>query len=194
MTLAASKKSVTPEEYLGLEEAALDKHEYHAGEILAMSGGTYRHSRVIMNFGIEIGLRLKGSPCFPLDSNMRLRLAQSNRYVYPDVMIVCGAPIFDPLDLKQTTIINPKVVIEVLSESTEAYDRGEKFSAYRDLPSMEEYVLVSQNRPTIETFLRQSGGSWLFSAWNGADQVAALRSVAIDVSLSEVYASLTFES
>ena len=90
------------------------------------------------------------------------------------------------------TIINPKVVIEVLSESTEAYDRGDKFSAYRDLSSLEEYVLVSQTRPMIETYLRQSDGAWLISTWEGLKSIAPLRSVGIDVALAEVYAGLAF--
>ncbi len=194
MTLAARSKFISPQDYLREEAAALERHEYHAGEVLAMSGGTYRHSRINANFTIDVGQRLRQSPCFMLESNMRLRLAQSDKYVYPDGMIVCGEPAFDPLDTRLTTLTNPKVIIEVLSESTEAYDRGNKFSAYRDLPTMEEYVLVSQSVPMIETFHRQADGGWLFAAWQGLEAVARLASVGISVPLAEVYRGLPFKT
>lgn len=192
MALPAPTQRFTPQEYLRLEEAALDKHEFHAGEILAMSSGTYRQSRFSANLILEVGARLRGSPCFVLESNMRVRIAREDRYVYPDAMIVCGQPQFDPLDPKQTTIFNPKAVIEVLSESTEAYDRGAKFTAYRTLESLKEYVLVSQLGPTVETFFRQDDGNWLFSAWQGLDAVATLRSAAVELPLKDVYAGVTF--
>ena len=192
MALPAPIKRYTPQEYLRLEETALDKHEYHAGEILAMSGGTYRQSRAAANVTGELYARLKGSPCYVLESNMRVRIAREDRYVYPDAMIVCGEAQFDPLDEQQTTILNPQVVIEVLSASTEAYDRGAKFTAYRTLHSMQEYVLVSQHRALVETFFRQGDGNWLFSAWQGRDATAALRSVRIDLPLSDIYTGVSF--
>ena len=192
MTLAAKKQLFTQAEYLRLEAAALDRHEYHAGEILAMSGGTYQHSRINTNFISELSQRLKGGPCFALESNMRLRIARADKYVYPDCMVVCGEPVFDPLDVNLTTITNPSVIVEVLSDSTEAYDRGEKFTAYRDLPSVKEYVLVSQHRPMAETFFRQDDGIWRFSAFQGLDAITMLPSVQIGIPLSDVYAGLTF--
>jgi Uma2 family endonuclease len=192
MAIPAEKKRYTAAEYLTLESKAVDKHEYHAGEMLAMSGGAYHHSRVNVNFSAELVQRLKGKPCFTLESNMRLRLAASDRYVYPDAMVVCGDPIFDPLDKNQTTIINPTVVIEVLSDSTEAYDRGDKFTAYRDLPTLQEYVLVSQNRPMVESFLRQEDGTWVLAAFQGLDGSATLRSIKIQIPLSDIYTGLDF--
>lgn len=192
MTLPAPRERYTRQQYLELEAAAEVKHEFHAGEILAMSGGSYEHSRITANLIREAGLRLKGTPCFVLESNMRVRLAVDDRYVYPDATIVCGQPQFDPEDKNRTTILNPKVVIEVLSGGTEAYDRGTKFTAYRDLKSLEEYVLVSQDRPLVETFVRQAEGFWLFSAAHGQQAVVPLRSVGIEVPLSEIYAGLTF--
>jgi Uma2 family endonuclease len=193
MTVPAKKPRFSPEEYLRLETAAQDRHEYHAGEILAMSGGTYPHSRICANLIGETRQRLKGSPCFVLERNMRVRLAEADRYVYPDGTIICEEPQFDPRDVHRTTIINPKVVMEVLSDSTEAYDRGAKFSAYRDLESLNEYVLVSQNQPVVESFVRQPEGTWLFSAWRGVEATAALRSVRVDLPLIEIYAGLTFD-
>lgn len=193
MTLPAAKTRITPEEYLKQESGAQAKHEYHAGEVLAMSGGTYWHSRIVANLIGEARQRLKGSPCFVLESNMRVRLAQDDRYVYPDASILCEQPRFDPRDTNLTTIINPKVILEVLSDSTEAYDRGTKFSAYRNLESLDEYVLVSQNKPLIETFVRQSESTWLFAAWHGLEAVATLRAAHIELPLSEVYSGVTWD-
>lgn len=192
--LKPAAERFTVEEYLRREEAAEEKHEYHDGEILVMSGGTYRHSRAITNVLTVASNRLAGSPCFALDSNMRVAVLTVNRWFYPDATIVCGEPEFDPTDRGQTTIVNPRVVIEVLSESTEAYDRGAKFAAYRRLESLREYVLVSQDRPEVETFLRRDDGAWLISVWAGLDAIARLRSVEVDLPLAEAYAGLTFEA
>ncbi len=192
MSLPAKTPKITPQEYLRSEATATVKHEFHAGAVLAMSGGTYRHSRIAANLIGEIRARLKGSPCFVLESNMRVRIAGENRYVYPDATIVCGPPQFDPLDANQTTIVNPRVVIEVMSESTEAYDRGAKFNAYRELPSVVEYVLVSQDRPQIETFVRRDDGMWLFSTCSGLGVGGSLRSLSIELPLGEVFAGLEF--
>ena len=131
MGLPAEKRKYTTQEYLEMEEKAVERHEFHDGEILMMSGGTLRHSRIVMNTGATLHALLKGKPCFALDSNMRVRISDRWHYVYPDISVVCGTPIFDPDDPKKTTIINPRVVIEVLSESTESYDRGGKFDGLR---------------------------------------------------------------
>jgi Uma2 family endonuclease len=123
---------------------------------------------------------------------MRVRLAFDNRYVYPDLTVVCGEPEFDPLDEKQTTIINPRLVVEVLSGSTEAYDRGVKFAAYRELKSFQEYVLISQDQPLVETFLRQADGTWVLAAARGLEGSMTLRSLQIVVPLAEIYMGITF--
>ncbi|MDB5290945.1 MAG: hypothetical protein JWL69_2186 [Phycisphaerales bacterium] len=123
---------------------------------------------------------------------MRVRVPPTDRYVYPDAMVVCGQPQFDPQDPNRTTIINPRVIFEVLSESTEAYDRGAKFTRYREIESLEEFVLVSQDRPLIEAYTRQPGGTWLLAPSSGIDVVAALRSLQISLPLSEIYADVSF--
>ena len=158
MLAPVQKKLWSVEDYFRREERALDKHEFHEGEILAMSGNNYEHSLIAANLIREVGNRLKGSRCRPLDSNMRVSVIPGAHYVYPDVTIVCGEPQFDPLDNKPRSLLNPKVIIEILSESTEAYDRGEKFAKYRQIPSLEGYVLVSQFFPQIETFIRREDG------------------------------------
>lgn len=179
-------------EYLAREEVAEAKHEFHDGEILAMSGGTYSHSVVMTNVIALLHSRLRGTPCRPLESNMRFRIDSRNRYVYPDITVVCGPPQFDPKDTKQTTLLNPRVVIEVLSDSTQAYDRGDKFDAYRSVPTLEEYVLVAQGSPLVETYHRQADGSWRLEIFHGLEAVARLRSLNVDLPLAEVYRDITF--
>ena len=192
MAIAVSKERYSVQEYFRREEKSLDRHEFHEGEILAMSGGTYHHSLVAANAIRELGNRLRGSRCRALESNMRVCAVPGGRYVYPDLTVVCGDPQFDPLDSGPRTLTNPKVVIEILSESTEAYDRGEEFARYREIPSLEEFVLVSQWAPQIEVFTRREDGTWLFSAWSGMEAVAQLKSLRIGLPLSEIYLDVVF--
>jgi len=159
-----------------------------------MSGGTYEHSLINANFAREAGVRLKGSPCRVLEASIRVRMMHGSRYVYADTTVVSDPPQFDPLDLRRTTIINPHVTVEVLSDSTEAYDRGEKFTRYREIASLEEYVLVSQDHPLVETFMRQPEGTWLFDAHRGLDGIVKLRTLKIDIPLKDVYAEIEFPS
>ena len=190
---APQTERFTVQEYLRREAKALDKHEFDDGEILVMSGGTYRHSRIAANVIMAAGNRLVGKPCFVLESNMRIAIPTENRYVYPDASIICGEPAFDPLDENQTTILNPRVVIEVSSDSTEGYDRTWKFSSYRTLESFAEYVVISQSAPEIETYAQREDGSWIIGSHKGLAAAAGLLSVGIDLPLAEVYAGLGFE-
>jgi Uma2 family endonuclease len=192
MGLPATKHRYTVEEYLRREAAAVDKHEFHEGEILAMSGGTLRHSLIAANVVGSLWSRLGNSRCFPLESNMRVRVPPTDRYVYPDATVVCGDPQFDPQDPNLTTIINPRVIFEILSESTEAYDRGAKFTRYREIESLEQFVLVSQDRPLVEAYARQPGGTWLLAPSSGIEAVAALQSIQINLPLSEIYRRVSF--
>jgi Uma2 family endonuclease len=191
MALPVVKKRHTVDEYLRLEAESVDRHEFHDGEILAMSGGTYAHSRINSNLIRALGNRLEGSPCGVIDSNMRVAVARSVRYVYPDCGVVCGEAAFDPKDPQRTTILNPKVILEVLSPSTEAYDRGDKFRAYRSIEALNEYVLVAQDRPVIETFVRQADGRWSMTSAEGLDAAATIASLKFDLPLAEVYAGVT---
>jgi Uma2 family endonuclease len=192
MSLPASAPLFTIEEYLRREEKSAVKHEFHEGEILEMSGGSYEHSLITANIVGEMRVRLKGSPCKVLESNMRVRVKPTPRYVYPDASVICGPPQFDPQDPKRTTILNPRVIVEVLSESTEAYDRGEKFTRYREIASFEEYILVSQASPMVETFMRQADGTWSFAPWSGIEAVARVRMLQIEIPFSEIYAGIEF--
>lgn len=192
MAFPVEKKHYTIAEYLEMEEKAEERHEYHDGEILAMSGGTDLHSLILINLYATLKPALKGTPCRIYDCNMRLRILNQNRYVYPDATIVCGPVAFDHGDPKRTTINNPKVVIEVLSESTERYDRGAKFGFYRDVPTLEEYVLISQFEPSIEVFQRQSGGSWLLHPYRERNAQLQLHSLGVKFSASDIFDEIDF--
>ncbi|HUB24328.1 MAG TPA: Uma2 family endonuclease [Tepidisphaeraceae bacterium] len=194
MGVPATKRRYTIAEYLRMEERARDRHEFHDGEILAMSGGTYGHSRVNANFLANMHAALKGKPSHPLDSNMRVRIPGRLSYLYPDISVVCGPPQFDPDDPNKTTIINPRVVVEVLSNSTESYDRGAKFDLYGEISTLQEYVLVSQQQPLIETFLRRPKGVWLFTPFKGIKASVKLASLKICLPLKDVYDGLEFDS
>jgi Uma2 family endonuclease len=192
MTLPAAKHRHSVEEYLRLERDALDKHEFHDGEILAMSGGTVRHSLISANVSREIGNRLKGKACRNYDSNLRVRPAP-NRYLYPDNTVICGPVEYDPADPYGETITNPKVIVEVLSPSTEKYDRTTKFDLYRKIASLEEYVLIYQSEPRIEIFARKPDGTWSIDVAAGMSAVAKLRSIHVDLPLTDAYSNIDFE-
>lgn len=189
----AAKSQVSIPEYLAKEALATERHEYHHGEVLMMAGGTYRHSRICFNVSGALFSRLRGHRCQASESNTRVAVTYRATYLYPDVTVVCGEPVFDSLDRNQTTVTNPTLIVEVLSESTEAYDRGAKFGIYRDLPSLQEYVLVSATEALVESYLRQGDGTWVLAYAKGVEAVARLRSLGIDVPLAEVYDRITFE-
>lgn len=180
----------TVAEYVRFEERSNRKHEFHDGEILAMSGGSFNHGLIATNFNREIGIRLKGNPCRVVDSNVRI--STPRRMYYPDGSVICGPPEFDPRDPSRQSVTNPRVIIEVLSPSTESYDRGEKFDHYGDLASLEEYILVAQDRPRVETLLRQPDGSWNLSPFVGLEATALIRTLRIEVPLAEIYSGVVF--
>lgn len=178
--------------YLERERASRTRHEFVDGDIIAMAGNREAHSLIAMNFGRELGNALKGKPCRVYDSNLRVRIVDRPRYRYPDVLVIYGPTELDPEDDQQMSITNPKLVVEILSESTALADRGEKFRDYRAAASFEQYVLVSQTTPTVETFLRQADGSWRMEVKSGMHQVTELRSLGISIPHSEIFAGVEF--
>jgi Uma2 family endonuclease len=192
MTSIPTKRFFTVEEYLRQEEASLEKHEFHDGEIFAMAGGTYEHSAISSNVNGLLFAALDGTPCRPLESNLRVGILNSSKFVYPDVQVICSPPQFDPRDLKRQTILNPRVIIEVLSESTEAYDRGKKFAFYRDVDSIEEYILISQTEPLIEGFFRNDQREWAFSAVRGMEASFTFRTLKVSLPLKRIYKDIVF--
>jgi Uma2 family endonuclease len=193
MELSAHKRRFyTIEEYLRLERVATDKHEYRDGEIVAMSGGTDDHSLIIANTVGEIRNRLKGKSCRVYESNLRLTIPRAGRYLYPDATIFCKKPALDPKDDHHETVLDPRVVIEVLSPSTAAYDRGEKFDIYRMVESIQEYVLISTTEARVETFYRQPDGAWVFGTAAGLKASIKLRAVELEVPFEEIYYDVRF--
>jgi len=191
MSAAAPKPRLTPEEYLERERLAEYKSEYFAGEIFAMTGASERHILVVTNVSGELRTLLKKRPCKVYSNDMRVKVSQTGLYTYPDVVVVCGKPEFE--GDREDILLNPTLVVEVLSESTEAYDRGKKFEHYRRIPSLGEYLLIAQDRCRIEQFIKQDDGKWLFSEVNSPDAIVKLPSVDCELSVAEVYDKVDFE-
>jgi len=175
---------VTEEEYLAFERASETKHEYVNGEIFAMSGGTESHSSVAANIIGELRNVFFGRGCRVNTSDLRIKILTGTRYVYPDASVVCGPSEYG--DNCRDVLLNPRLVVEVLSESSEAYDRGDKFAAYRTIPSLQHYVLASQDKPLIEVYTRKDDGVWLYSAYGPGDK-AALSALDCVLDVDRVY-------
>ncbi len=186
---AAPKPYYTPEQYLELERQAEYKSEYYAGEIFAMAGGSPEHSLIAANVIAGLHPQLLGKPCRVYNSDLRVRTTEE-LYTYPDVTVVCGEPQFSVEDPE--TLVNPTLIVEVLSRTTEAWDRGGKFEQYRQRESLQEYVLVAQDRPHVERFARQPNGQWLLSEVNGLEAVMALPAIGCELALAGVYHQVTF--
>jgi len=176
---------LSPEEYLERERAAETRSEYYAGEIFAMAGGTEAHALIAMNVGALLHPQLRQRGCRIYGSDMRVKIPQIGLYTYPDLTIVCGEPRFE--DERRDTLLNPTLVVEVLSDSTEAYDRGKKAQSYRTLESLQEYLLIAQSAHHVEQYVRQPDGQWLFSEADGPDAVLSLPTVASELRLADVY-------
>jgi len=187
-----TKPYLTPEEYLALERAAETRSEYLDGEMIAMTGVSIRHSTIVTNLVLELGTQLKGRPCSVHANDLRVSVPDTRLYTYPDVIVVCGEPAL--ADDYRDTLTNPIVLIEVLSPSTEAYDRGTKFEHYRTLDSLREYLLVSQDRPRIEQFIRQEDGShWLFIEVPDLSSNVLLPSISCRLALADIYDRVKYD-
>jgi Uma2 family endonuclease len=178
-----TKTFVTPEEYLALERVSERKSEYRAGEIFDMSCASEPHILISVNVLASLHHQLRKRPCKVYPGDLRIKVSAAGLYTYPDVSVLCGEAVLD--DNQKDTLTNPTVIIEVLSPSTEAYDRGQKFEYYRKLESLAEYVLVSQDKRHIEIFTRQNDGRWLLTETTHG--VARLRSIKCRLALNDVY-------
>ena len=176
---------MTPEEYLAWEREADTKHEYLDGEVFDMAGASLAHNLIVSNLVGELRTRLKGRPCQVYPSDLRLQVTETGLYTYPDVMVVCGQPVL--ADEKQDTLLNPKVIFEVLSPTTEASDRTWKLAHYRHLESLAEYVMVAQDRFQVEQYVRQPDGAWLFREYQSPDDTLRFPSLGCEIPLSEIY-------
>jgi Uma2 family endonuclease len=190
MTVQTKTKIYTPEEYLKLEETAECRSEYHDGEIIPMAGGSPNHNQIALNLSTALNIAFKQKPYRVFMADMRLWLPRYRRFVYPDVMVIQGELEF--LEGRRDTLANPVLIAEVLSDSTEGYDRGDKFRMYRSLSSFGEYLLVDQSAMRLERFVRNDQGQWLFSDCEGADAVLKLETIPFEVKLAELYDKVDF--
>ncbi|MDZ7961808.1 MAG: Uma2 family endonuclease [Aulosira sp. DedQUE10] len=181
----------TPEEYLELEEAAEYKSEYIDGHIIPMAGGKINHNRISGNFYAVLNFAFKQQEYEVFNSDMRLWIPQKRIYTYPDVMVITGEPEFfnNRLDI----IVNPQVIVEVLSQSTKAYDREGKFQAYRTIPSFQEYLLIDQTRIHVEQFSKTGKKQWVLREYDEEDEAIALVTVPFTISLSDLYNKVNFQ-
>lgn len=191
MIAQTDKKYYTPEEYLELEEKAEYRSEYHNGEIIPMTGGTADHNTIALNFCRKFPVLIGDQQYEIYMADMRLSIPEYQRYTYPDIIIVEGKPIFETSS--KTTVTNPSVIVEVLSKSTQAYDRTKKFKFYRSIPTLVEYILVDQYRYSVEKYVKQTEDKWLYSYLDGEEAVLNLSSVDFQISLKELYARVEIE-
>lgn len=191
--MAAPKRKLeySPEEYLAFEREAETKHEYLDGRIYAMAGASPLHNQISFNVSGELHRQLKGSACVGYTSDQRIRTDAMDLFAYPDLTIVCGEPIFH--DDKKDVILNPTVIIEVLSPSTESYDRNEKFLRYQNLSSLSDYILIAQNHPAVEHFIRQKGKrQWLYTLETEMEAVIQIASIKCTLKLADIYDRVKF--
>jgi Uma2 family endonuclease len=182
---AVPKQKMTEDEYLAFEEASETKHEFYNGELFDMAGASRQHNDIASNLHGELFTRLKGGPCRVSMADQRVKVKRTGLYTYPDLLIVCGPREFDKLN--KNTLLNPNVVIEILSDSTEGYDRGTKFEHYQKLPSVREYVLVRQDRMRVERLVRQPDETWNATAFDDPAGSFTLATIPISIPLADVY-------
>ncbi len=188
--LPQRKPYLTPAEYLAMERQSETKNDYWDGEVYALAGTSRNHNLIVTNITISLGTQVKGRPCEVYPGDMRVKAAAHAAYTYPDVVVVCGQPEFE--DHERDTLLNPTVLIEVLSPSTEAYDRGAKFEAYRSLPSLADYLLVAQDRAAVEHYTRQVDDRWLLTAYAGLNAVVQIESIGCELRLADLYDKVEF--
>ena len=178
----------TVDEYLALDRDAEFKSEYVDGEIFAMGGASFRHVLITSNISRELGNRLKSAPCQVYSSDLRIQADRGKAYHYPDVTVICGRPEYR--DERRDTAINPLIIVEVLSNSTRNYDRGDKFASYRRLESLREYILIDQNPCHIEHYLRKPGGVWEFMEIDDLGAELVIPALELAIPLAEIYAKV----
>ena len=191
MTVALEKHHYSFEEYLVLEETAEDKHEYQDGEIVPMTGGTTDHNKIALNFASNLKFALKRKQYDIFIGDVKLWIPTYRQGTYPDVMLIKGESIY--YGSGKTTVINPSLIVEVLSKTTQNYDQGDKFFYYRSIPQFQEYILVSQDQYYVMQFNKTQEGKWLLSEYMGVDSILSLDSVEFQISFPELYENVIFD-
>jgi Uma2 family endonuclease len=180
-----NKRKYTIEEYLQMERASTEKHEYYKGEIFAMAGASNRHNLIASNLMGELHARLKGSPCVPLGSDMRVHIPENTLFTYPDISIFCGN--IDPFEKDEDTALHPTAIIKILSPSTKRYDRSDKFQFYREILTLKEYVLVDSEKISIEIFRLNSYQRWEPEEYKATSDTISLTSVGVFIAVTDIY-------
>jgi Uma2 family endonuclease len=183
--IAYSQQKISIEAYLEMENAALEKHEYYKGEVFAMAGAKVPHNRIVSNLLAELGIKLKRKKCKPYNSDQRIHIPVNTLFTYPDISIVCGEVI--TLNDDEYNVLNPAVIIEVLSKSTKNYDRGEKFKLYRDIATLKEYILVDSESIHIEVFRLNEKNHWELEEYNNINESFTIKAINESVLISEIY-------
>ncbi|MEQ8462012.1 Uma2 family endonuclease [Coleofasciculus sp. E1-EBD-02] len=190
MQLQTQKRYYTPEEYLELEKKAEYKHEYRDGEIVPMTGGTTNHNEIALNFAANLKFGLRGQNYRVYIGDVRLWIPRYRQYTYPDVMVIEGEPIYTGTGT--TTVMNPSLIVEVLSRSTKNYDLGDKFIFYRSIPEFKEYILIDQTKYHLMQYAKNTEGQWVLSEQESAEAVLELRSIEFQINLSDIYENVNF--
>jgi Uma2 family endonuclease len=191
MVIQTEKRYYTPEEYLALEEKAVDRHEYRDGEIITMTGGTTSHNQIAGNFYKLFPLTIQNQDYYVYINDVRLWIAEYRLYTYPDVMVIKGNPIYEGIGTINVT--NPSIIVEVLSKSTRDYDWTDKFKFYRSIPEFQEYILIDQYRFYVAQYFKQEDRQWLFNDYEGGEAVLRLASVDFEISFQDLYQRVNFE-
>lgn len=190
---AILKRRYTMEEYIELDKHSSGRYEYFSGEILDMACASLSHNRITRNIITDLQNKLAGRLCEVLPSDMRIKVPKALPYRYPDVVVVCGDPIIEEIQGLEM-LVNPLLIVEVLSPATEAYDRGDKFHAYQSIESFQEYLLVAQDKPYVTQYVRQAAGAWLRSDIEGVESEVNLASLGFVILLGEIYHSVDFSN
>ena len=185
------KTFITPEDYLEIERQAEYKSEYYNGEMFAFAGAGNNHNLIAVNITTFLHNQLKSKDCFVYNSDMRLFVESFGLYTYPDIMVVCGKPKFT--DERKDNVLNPLMILEILSKNTESYDRGKKFEFYRSIPTLKEYILVSSDRPLVENFSKNEKNLWVLTDEKNLNASTQFSSLDIQVPLKEIYLKVEFE-
>ncbi|MEL6439892.1 MAG: Uma2 family endonuclease [Cyanobacteria bacterium J06621_8] len=192
MQLQTQNRQYSREEYLQLEADAEYKHEYRDGEIIPMTGGTTNHNEICLNFAANLKFGLKQQNYRVYMGGVRLWIPRHRVYTYPDVMVIKGEPIY--ADQGTTTVTNPVLIAEVLSKSTQNYDQGDKFTYYRSIPEMEEYILISQEQYYVMQYAKTEAKKWLLSEYTEEDLAIQLSAIAFEFPLSDIYSGVDFNN
>ncbi|MEB3273722.1 MAG: Uma2 family endonuclease [Prochlorothrix sp.] len=192
MLTTAPPRHYSPAEYLTQEETADFRSEYHNGEIIPMTGGSLNHNRIAGNMFALLKIALRGTAAHAFIGDLRLSIPTHNRYTYPDILVIQGSPQF--LDNRTDTILNPTLILEVLSKSTQDYDRGDKFLFYRSIPSLQEYILVDQYKIHLEQFSKLDDRNWNYCPYGPDESVLSLTTLGLELPIAEIYEDVTFEA